>query len=282
MILHLVNKTTTLQFQGGDIKQISPNEFTNLFRNDKSGVHIQDKNGKDTGIQYDFIPHVESEYVPESGTYTFFLRESKPQLLLFGDDYDDSLENLIEEHRSENNKNFQRRPRIIDDLDAITIKSEKESKSGSRKSIRQQSIGDNPEEEITNVQHSKLTTTSDVTILLNDSKEEYTLGTTERDETETTGIALIDNENKVDKHTQNPFLIDDGEVVDENLTPAIVTSDDILEQDTTIRGDLLTPSETNVTEEEKEDSNETTTTGSELRSQNKGGNTKLSAAISKV
>ena len=282
MILHLVNKTTILQFQGGDIKQISTNEFTNLFRNDKSKNLFQDGNRKDSGIQYDFIPHVESEYVPESGTYTFFLRESKPQLLLFGDDYDDSLENLIEEHRSENNKNFQRRPRIIDDLDAITIKSEKESKSGSRKSIRQQSIGDNPEEEITNVQHSKLTTTSDVTILLNDSKEEYTLGTTERDETETTGIALIDDENKVEKHTPNPFLINDGEVVDENLTPAIVTSDDILDQDTTIKGDLLTPSETNVTEEEEEDINETTTTSSELRSPNKGGNTNLSAAISKV
>ena len=78
--------------QGGELEQISSEEFSKLFGSDKRTLQIQDANGKDTGIQYDFIPHVESESVPESATYTFFLRTGDPKLFLFDPNLDDSKE----------------------------------------------------------------------------------------------------------------------------------------------------------------------------------------------
>ena len=67
--------------QGGEVEQISAEEFSKLFGSDRRKLQIQDENGKDTGIQYDFIPHVESESVPESAKK--ILRTEEPKLFLF-------------------------------------------------------------------------------------------------------------------------------------------------------------------------------------------------------
>ena len=50
---------------------VTADEFSKLFGSDRRKPQILDENGMDTGIQYNFIPHVESESVPESATYTF-------------------------------------------------------------------------------------------------------------------------------------------------------------------------------------------------------------------
>ena len=74
------------------MEQISREEFSRLFGSVRRQLRIQDENGVDAGIQYDFVPHVESETVPETATYTFFLRTEKPQIFLFDDNINDSRE----------------------------------------------------------------------------------------------------------------------------------------------------------------------------------------------
>jgi len=125
VIKTILNQLLPNSINGGELKQISSSEFAKLFGNAKRQLRIQNENGKDTGIQYDFIPHIESESVPESATYTFFLRTGKPQLFLFDDDSEDSLEHLIEKERSGKNENFDNRPKIIlpslnEDINEIT------------------------------------------------------------------------------------------------------------------------------------------------------------------
>ena len=97
--------------QGGELEQISSEEFSKLFGSDKRTLQIQDAKGKDTGIQYDFIPHVESESVPESATYTFFLRTGEPRLFLFDPTLDDSKERNIKGSQTKRKKS-PRKPKV--------------------------------------------------------------------------------------------------------------------------------------------------------------------------
>ena len=95
----------------GEVQQISADEFSKLFGSDRRKLQIQDENGKDTGIQYDFIPHVESESVPESASYTFFLRTGEPKLFLFDPNLDDLKERNLEGSQTKK-KNSDRKPKV--------------------------------------------------------------------------------------------------------------------------------------------------------------------------
>merc|ERR1712106_696520 len=88
-------------------EKISREEFSRLFGSVRRQLRIQDENGVDAGIQYDFVPHVESETVPETATYTFFLRTEKPQIFLFDDNINDPQKNQTTEKTPRRPKDFQ-------------------------------------------------------------------------------------------------------------------------------------------------------------------------------
>ena len=97
--------------QGRKIEQISREEFYKLFGTARRQLRIQDVTGADTGVQYDFIPHVESEALPESATYTFFLRAEDPRIFLL-DDLDLEENVRVSNIPEKKNKNSPRRPKV--------------------------------------------------------------------------------------------------------------------------------------------------------------------------
>jgi len=97
--------------KGRKIEQISREEFYKLFGTARRQLRIQDVTGADTGVQYDFIPHVESEALPESATYTFFLRAEDPRIFLF-DDLDLEENVRVSNIPEKKNKNSPRRPKV--------------------------------------------------------------------------------------------------------------------------------------------------------------------------
>jgi len=103
----VINTILSRLFKGGEVEQISREEFSRLFGSVRRQLRIQDENGVDAGIQYDFVPHVESETVPETATYTFFLRTEKPQIFLFDDNINDPKKNQTTEKTPRRPKDFQ-------------------------------------------------------------------------------------------------------------------------------------------------------------------------------